>query len=378
MAPVRVVLVDGRPVRRLRLETTLSKNTRTMLLGAFDAMASSYASIDAIDPDVILLGGELASQTGFDRFKAFAQERGIPIVPIWVFPFYQMELMNTDLSEAQRARFSSVPEGDTAFLIETIESAVNRHAARGAPVAALSARPAGPNGGSGTSSGSGATMAAGRLWTAGSTAVADPGGQLPRVRGGGRGGSLVVIGSSTGGIEALHTVLSEFGEDCPPTLVVQHIRENFTAAFVQRADKLVRPRVVEAQDNMSLEQGTVYVAPGEARHLEIDRAPGLVCRLRDGPPISGHRPSVDALFASAARQVGNRMRVIGVLLTGMGADGARGLLSIRESGGHTVAQDEETSVVYGMPRAAAELGAAAEILPINRIARAIAKDLASQ
>ncbi|WP_238365936.1 CheB methylesterase domain-containing protein [Mesobacterium pallidum] len=368
MSPIRVVLVDGRPVRRMRLEATLSKNARTMLLGAFDAMASSYASIDAVKPDAVLLGGELSSQTGFDRFQAFLKERGIPIVPVWFFPFHHMELMNADISEAERARFSTVPEGDTAFLIDTIETAIKRSTMRGAPYAEVipgAARSAG-------------MMAAERTSAFSSATPPDPGAATARVRAVGRTNCLIVIGSSTGGIEALHTVLSEFAEDCPPTLVVQHIRENFTAAFVQRANKLVRPQVVEAENNMILEKGTVYVAPGAAQHLEIDRAPGLVCRLREGPPISGHRPSVDALFDSAARQVGTRLRVIGVLLTGMGADGARGLLGIREAGGHTVAQDEETSVVYGMPRAAAELGAAVEVLPLNRIARAIAKDLASQ
>jgi two-component system chemotaxis response regulator CheB len=178
---------------------------------------------------------------------------------------------------------------------------------------------------------------------------------------------VILIGASTGGVEALHRVLAEFPADCPPTLVVQHIRGAFSAAFADRLNRACSAEVAEARDGQALRQGLILVAPGDATHLELRGPTPVQCRLAEAPPMSGHRPSVDALFRSA---VPLRDRAVGVLLTGMGQDGARGLLQIREAGGHTIAQDRETSTVYGMPRVAAELGSAVEILSLGAIARA--------
>jgi two-component system chemotaxis response regulator CheB len=178
---------------------------------------------------------------------------------------------------------------------------------------------------------------------------------------------IVVIGASTGGVEALHRLLSEFPADCPPTLVVQHIRGDFTPAFADRLNRACKEHVLEAVDGRPLARGEILIAPGASRHLQLAHA-APVCRLVEAPPLTGHRPSVDALFRSAA---GRGQQIAAALLTGMGQDGARGLLAIREAGGHTVAQDRDTSTVYGMPRVAAEIGAAVDILPLDRIAGAL-------
>jgi two-component system, chemotaxis family, protein-glutamate methylesterase/glutaminase len=180
---------------------------------------------------------------------------------------------------------------------------------------------------------------------------------------------LIVLGASTGGTEALRHVLSLLPADAPPVLVVQHMPGAFTTAFAARLDALCALRVREAVDGDRLEPGIVLVAPG-GRHLEVQRVEiGMVARVHRGPLVTGHRPSVDVLFMSAARVA--RGAAIAALLTGMGTDGARGMLRLREAGAHTIAQDEESCVVFGMPRAAIELGAVAEVLPLPEIAGAI-------
>jgi two-component system chemotaxis response regulator CheB len=186
---------------------------------------------------------------------------------------------------------------------------------------------------------------------------------------------VIVIGASTGGVEALHTVLSGFPADCPPTLIVQHINGCFAEAIAQSLNRAVRPRVMLAESDMPLERGMVLLAPGNDRHLQVAAAGsrGMRCVLREGEPTAGHRPSVDRLFASLASTLGagRGERGTGVLLTGMGQDGAQGMVALASIGARTIAQDKASCVVFGMPRAAIELGAAGEVLPLERIAASI-------
>jgi two-component system chemotaxis response regulator CheB len=183
-----------------------------------------------------------------------------------------------------------------------------------------------------------------------------------------RSGRIIGIGASTGGVSALETVLTAFPRDCPPTLVVQHIRAGFIEGMIARLDGRCAARVVAARDGETIEDGTIYVAADPARHLVLQPGPVPRCRLRPEPPRHGHRPAVDSLFETMAA-CGSA--VSAALLTGMGADGASGLGRIRSAGGRTIAQDEASCVVYGMPRAAVELGAAGQVLPIDRIAGAL-------
>jgi two-component system, chemotaxis family, protein-glutamate methylesterase/glutaminase len=183
---------------------------------------------------------------------------------------------------------------------------------------------------------------------------------------------LVVIGASTGGVAALETVLSRFTAECPPTLIVQHIRPGFVDSMVQRLERSCAPRVIRASHGAHLDRGTVYVAADDKSHLTIADPRKPRCAVIPGPETDIHRPSVNALFHSA---VAFGSRVSAALLTGMGSDGAAGLAAIRAAGGMTVAQDEATSTVYGMPRVAAEIGAATVILPLQRIADALLSGL---
>jgi two-component system, chemotaxis family, protein-glutamate methylesterase/glutaminase len=181
--------------------------------------------------------------------------------------------------------------------------------------------------------------------------------------------AVIAIGASTGGTEALRDIIVALPIDAPPVVVVQHMPEGFTAAFANRLDQLAAVRVVEARGGERLTCGTVYIAPG-GHHLEIRRgAIGFVTAVSRGPLVSRHRPSVDVLLHSVAAAAGGA--ACGVILTGMGEDGRAGMTALRAAGARTLAQDEASSVVFGMPKAAIEAGVIDEVLPLPRIANAM-------
>jgi two-component system chemotaxis response regulator CheB len=187
---------------------------------------------------------------------------------------------------------------------------------------------------------------------------------------------LVVLGSSTGGVEALRTILPRLPADLPPLAVVQHISAYFSRVVAQRLDALCGYEVLEAEEGMELRRGRCVIAPGD-RHLAVVWQGGAYrARLLETPPVHHCRPAVDVLFRSAAEAAGSR--VVAALLTGMGSDGAVGMQAILRAGGRTIAQDEATSVVFGMPRAAIDLRAAEQVVPLPRIAEAIVKAVAAQ
>lgn len=179
--------------------------------------------------------------------------------------------------------------------------------------------------------------------------------------------ALIAIGSSTGGVEALQVLLRCFPQNCPPTVIVQHVNPRFAPAIAKTLDLISPAKVQLAEPDMPLRSGNIYLAPGGDRHLTVGGSGAHYARLRPGDPVSGHIPSVDALFHSVADLVGRR--AVGILLTGMGSDGAKGLLAMAQAGAHTIAQDEATCTVFGMPRAAITLGAASIVAPISRIAQ---------
>jgi two-component system chemotaxis response regulator CheB len=184
---------------------------------------------------------------------------------------------------------------------------------------------------------------------------------------------ILAIGASTGGTVAIETLLAELPADSPGTVITQHMPPVFTASFASRLDKISRLRVSEARDGDVVAPGSVLIAPG-GKHLLLRRSGAqYVCEVKDGPLVNGHRPSVDVLFRSVAAAAGRN--ALGVILTGMGGDGAKGLLEMRRAGAHTIAQDEASCVVFGMPKVAIELDAACEVQPLQRIARRIVENL---
>jgi len=180
---------------------------------------------------------------------------------------------------------------------------------------------------------------------------------------------IIALGASTGGTEAIKEVLIYLPAGAPGMVITQHIPEAFSGPFARRMDSISAMTVCEAQDGQHILPGHVYIAPGNRHLLVVRDGARYVCRLHNGSPVNRHRPSVDVLFRSVAQHVGPN--AVGVLLTGMGDDGARGLKEMHAAGAYTLAQDEKTSVVWGMPGQAVKLGGVDEVLPLGEIATAI-------
>jgi two-component system chemotaxis response regulator CheB len=180
---------------------------------------------------------------------------------------------------------------------------------------------------------------------------------------------IIVIGASTGGTEAISHILSEINTTVAGIVIVQHMPEMFTRLFAERLNEINTAFVTEAKNGDTVERGKVLIAPGN-KHLVLKNSGSkYFVEVKDGPLVNRHRPSIDVLFRSAAQNAGKN--AIGILLTGMGDDGAHGLLELKEAGAHTIAQDEQSCVVYGMPKEAFELGAVKEVLNLSRIAQQI-------
>jgi two-component system, chemotaxis family, protein-glutamate methylesterase/glutaminase len=183
---------------------------------------------------------------------------------------------------------------------------------------------------------------------------------------------VVAVGASTGGTEALRILFEALPVDCPGIVCVQHMPENFTRAFAKRLDGICQVTIKEAENNDSVLRGRVLIAPGN-HHMLLKRSGArYYVEIKDGPLVSRHRPSVDVLFRSAARYAGKN--AVGVIMTGMGDDGAKGMLEMKQSGAHTIAQDEATSVVFGMPNEAIKLNAVHRILPLQSISTALIRE----
>jgi two-component system chemotaxis response regulator CheB len=186
--------------------------------------------------------------------------------------------------------------------------------------------------------------------------------------------AIIAIGASTGGTEAIEIVLRALPGNAPPVLAAQHIPAGFSRAFAQRLNSVCRISVKEAADGDEIVPGRALIAPGGYHMLVRKRGNGYRAKVADGPPVCYQRPSVDVLFQSVAEAVGARS--VGALLTGMGCDGARGLLRMREAGAGTYAQDEASCVVFGMPAEAIRLGAARHVVPLHSMAGALLRGLA--
>jgi len=189
---------------------------------------------------------------------------------------------------------------------------------------------------------------------------------------GGKSGHIIAIGASTGGVEALREIFLRLPANAPPIVITQHMPETFTASFAARLNTLSQVTVSEAKNHDRLREGHAYIAPGGPAHLKVIRlGTELVCKLEEGPTVSSHRPSVDVLFHSVAEAIGSR--AVGVILTGMGRDGAEGMKAMRNAGAYNIGQNEASCVVYGMPNMAAKAGATNVELPLNDIPAALLK-----
>lgn len=337
MKPVNVLIVDDSRTMRALIASTLATDPEICVVGeAADAFQAREA-IKQLNPDVVTLDIEMPGMNGLDFLERIMRLRPTPVI-----------IISSLTERGADATISALEIG----AVDVIVKPSTRHATSFDDLNA-------------------------RIKEASRVRFPIDSNRMPRAervscdRAYRSDGRVVAIGSSMGGVEALCMLLSSFPENCPPTVITQHMPAQFTRSFAARLDRLCKADVSEASHGAPLCAGKIYVAPGGARHLEVGGSAKLECRLREADLVSGHRPSIDVLFGSVARVVGERS--IGVILTGMGRDGAHGLFMIRSSGAETIGQDEKTSLVYGMPRAAYETGAVGVQLPLDAIAGHILK-----
>lgn len=336
---IRVLIVDDSPTMRALISELLRREPDLDVVGTAADANEARAMIRQLEPDVLTLDLEMPGMNGLEFLDRLMRLRPMPVVVVSGHTregadvtASALEIGAIDCYAKPDGRAGNLLTADDGRLAEMIRIAAE------ARVNSCQAPALAPIGNS----------RAPRVAT----------GAAPR---------LIAIGASTGGVEALQILLQDFPEDCPPTLVVQHINGHFAEAVARRLDGHCPPRVVLAETDTRLQPGHVYLAPGSDRHLQMRAgASGLFAKMRPGDKVSGHRPSVDMLFHSVAEAMGPS--AVGVLLTGMGADGAQGLLAMAKAGAFTIAQDEATCTVFGMPKAAIALGAAKLVAPIRRIA----------
>lgn len=328
---IRVLIIDDSPTMRALLAARLAGHEDIRVVGMAHSAAQGRSLIKALEPDVVTLDIEMPGMNGLDFLDKIMTLRPMPVIIV-------SGLTRQGSDAAARAMALGAVDcycktdpspgfDDKGVLARMVRDAAKVRPRRGEP-----ATPPLPS------------QKAAR----------------------GQNARLIAIGSSTGGVEALRVLLASFPQDCPPAMIVQHVDSRFASAIARTLNAAGPAQVVLAQDGMPLQRGHVYLAPGDARHMTVTGTRTLFIRLNEGTPVSGHCPSVDALFHSVAQTVG--APAVGILLTGMGADGARGLLAMARAGAHTIAQDEATCTVFGMPRVAISLGAATVVAPLSRIA----------
>lgn len=340
----RVLIVDDSALVRKVMTEILSSDPSIEVVGAASDPHDARSMIKELNPDVLTLDVEMPRMDGITFLGNLMRLRPMPVVMVSSLTETGADVTLTAL-ELGAIDFVTKPKLDVAHGLQEYADEITakvKAAARARPRARMS-----PEG-----------LARPGIGAAAPQAV------MTRVRATDR---LLAIGASTGGTEAIREVLEAMPPDAPPTVITQHIPEAFSKPFAERLDRHSHMRVCEASDGQQILPGHAYVAPGN-RHLKVKRdGARFICRLDNGDPVNRHKPSVDVLFESVAQQVG--VNAVAVLLTGMGADGARGMRLILDAGGPTIAQDEATSVVWGMPGEAVKLGAAKEVLPLSKIAK---------
>jgi two-component system chemotaxis response regulator CheB len=345
---IRVLIVDDSAVMRAFLGRVVSSQPDMELLGASPDPLLAIDRIRRNPPDVITLDVEMPRMNGLDFLRNLMAVRPLPVIMISSLTRQGAETTMRAL-ELGAVDFFPKPdsfdqlEGSAQEIAEKIRAAAGaRIMRRRAPPAAAPAAP---------------VHKSNFAPLTGSSPPSASAGLLHRVIG---------IGASTGGVEALRDVLTSLPAHMPPILIAQHMPPGFTETFARRLDTLCRIHVKQAEDNEAVRGGVAYIAPG-GRHLVLARRGGGYClRVTDDPPVNRHRPSVDTLFRSIARSAGTQ--AIGVMLTGMGGDGAEAMLEMSQSGAYTIAQDEASCVVFGMPRQAIAAGGVREIASLSDIA----------
>ena len=332
--PARVVVVDDSALMRRLIRSGLEDSEDIQVVGTACDTVEARLMIKELDPDVVTLDVEMPGMNGIEFLEKIMSLRPMPVIMVSTLTVAGADATLTalrigavDAIQKPQGR-EEIPEFGQR-LRDKVRLARTARIRRAEPPTQGAAAPAPPS-----------PRAAKQI-------------------------DLIAIGASTGGVQAIEAVLSGLPETSPPIVITQHMPAQFTGRFAMRLNAGLRLDVAEARSGIDLRRGQVLIAPGDA-HLCVDNKAGrLVTRLDDAGPISGHRPSVDILFNSVSSAVGRR--ALGVILTGMGRDGAAGLKAMRRAGAYCLGQSEQSCVVYGMPRVAAQMDAIDEVLDLNAI-----------
>jgi two-component system chemotaxis response regulator CheB len=332
--PIRAIVVDDSALMRTLLAEILASDPEIEVVGTAEDPYDAREKIKQLNPDVITLDVEMPRMHGLDFLEKIMTLRPMPVVMVSSLTTEGAEVTLRAL-ELGAVDFVGKPSGNREEIKQKRREIIAKvKAAARARVRPAAERPV-------------------------SKATAHAGYRA--------GGKIVAIGASTGGVEALSQVLAAMPTTAPPILIAQHMPDRFVPSFAARLNAMCAMTVAVAQDGQPLRPGHAYIAPGNI-HLQLaGKSAGLYrCQLLGTERVNGHCPSVDMLFQSTARHAG--ANAVGVILTGMGSDGAMGLLQMRRQGARTIGQDEATALIYGMPRVAFESGAVEEQAPLGRIA----------
>jgi two-component system chemotaxis response regulator CheB len=343
MAKTRVVVVDDSALVRSLLAEIINRQSDMQCIGAAADPLVAREMIRNLNPDVITLDVEMPRMDGIDFLGKLMRLRPMPVVMVSTLTergadvtLRALELGAIDFVAKPKIGVADGLRQLADDITDKIRVATRAQVRR--PSASASAAASGQ-----TPSAAAPIAQLGRLSTE----------------------KIIFIGASTGGTEATKEVLMSLPPDCPALMITQHMPPGFTRSYAARLDGLCRIRVAEARDGERVLPGHAYIAPG-GLHLSVERSgANYIARVQDGEPVNRHKPSVEVLFKSAARIVGQN--ALGIMLTGMGADGAKAMKEMRDAGSYNLVQDEASCVVFGMPREAINAGAAHEVLPLGQI-----------
>ena len=346
----RVVVVDDSALVRSLLTAIINRQSDMCCVGSAADPLIAREMIRTLDPDVITLDIEMPRMDGIDFLGKLMRLRPMPVVMVSTLTERGADITLKAL-ELGAVDFVAKPKIGVADGLRQLGDDITEKI-RTASKARVRRLPGAPAPGAGPA--------------AAATAAAPSVGRLSTEK-------LIFIGASTGGTEATREVLVQLPADAPAVLITQHMPPGFTKSYATRLDGLCRIRVAEARDGDRVLPGHAYIAPG-GLHMSVERSgANYIVRVKDGEPVNRHKPSVDVLFRSAARVAGPN--ALGVMLTGMGGDGAEAMRAMRDAGSFNIAQDEASCVVFGMPREAINQGAVNEVLPLARIATRLVEHL---